>query len=171
MTSAASITRTLRSQSRDGNILSQVLREAWDCGTLGTATRASPLRATDAHISIIGHAVRDELVSAMSSNEIAGGTANRILFLVVRRSKRLPHGGNLTDGDLRGLQERTEHAVDAARRGRTVLLIAHRLATLGLCDWIVVLEQGRVAEEGPHDRLVAWNDRYARLIATGVLRR
>ena len=62
-------------------------------------------------------------------------------------------------------------AVDAARRGRTVLLIAHRLATLGLCDWIVVLEQGRVAEEGPHDRLVAWNDRYARLIATGVLRR
>lgn len=115
-------TRTLRSQSRDGNILSQVLREAWDSGNLATATRANPLRATEAHISIIGHVVRDELVGAMSSNEIAGGTANRILFLLVRRSKRLPHGGSLTEGDIRELQERTRQAVDAARKlGRVQL--------------------------------------------------
>ena len=79
-------TRTLWAQSRDGNILSQVLREAWDSGNLATATRSSPLRATEAHISIIGHAVRDELVGAMSNNDVVGGTANRILFFVVRRS-------------------------------------------------------------------------------------
>ncbi len=54
--------RTLRAATRDGNVLSQVMRQAWDTGELATLTRSSPLKATDAHISIIGHTARDELV-------------------------------------------------------------------------------------------------------------
>jgi hypothetical protein len=48
----------LRLASRDGNILSAVLRQAWDAGRLRTLTKNSPLRATDAHVSILGHITR-----------------------------------------------------------------------------------------------------------------
>jgi ABC-type multidrug transport system fused ATPase/permease subunit len=67
-----------------------------------------------------------------------------------------------------------EEALPAAlahlRRGRTVLLISHRLSALELADNIVVLEQGVVVEEGRHAHLVAWNDRYARLLDARVIR-
>ncbi len=48
-------------------------------------------------------------------------------------------------------------------RGRTVLMIAHRLSTVVDADEIVVLEDGRVAERGNHDRLLAIGGRYAQL--------
>ena len=47
--------------------------------------------------------------------------------------------------------------------GRTTLLISHRLSTVRMADHIVVLENGRVVEEGSHDELVAAGGRYAAL--------
>ncbi|MBK7072938.1 MAG: hypothetical protein IPH44_11605 [Myxococcales bacterium] len=108
--------RTLRAATRDGNVLSQVMRQAWDTGDLATLTRSSPLKATDAHISIIGHTARDELVRSLHDGEIAGGTANRILFVLVRRSKTLPFGGALADDEVRGLADQTAKAALCARR-------------------------------------------------------
>ena len=46
---------------------------------------------------------------------------------------------------------------------RTTLVIAHRLSTIRNADRIVVLSQGRVAEEGRHDELLARGGEYARL--------
>ncbi len=56
-----------------------------------------------------------------------------------------------------------QQAVETLARGRTTLIIAHRLATVKKADRIVVLEGGRVVAEGSHDALVAAGGLYARL--------
>jgi ATP-binding cassette subfamily B protein len=68
-----------------------------------------------------------------------------------------------------GLDAAAEAAVHerlrTLRRGRTSLLISHRLGTLRDADRLVVIESGVVAQEGTHDELVAAGGTYARLFA------
>ena len=56
-----------------------------------------------------------------------------------------------------------QDAVDSLSQGRTTLIVAHRLATVKKADRIIVLDQGRVVAQGPHDRLVSEGGLYARL--------
>jgi subfamily B ATP-binding cassette protein MsbA len=61
--------------------------------------------------------------------------------------------------------ERLVHdAIWNLMKGRTVLLIAHRLSTVRGADRIVMLEDGRVADEGTHDELLARSDLYRELV-------
>lgn len=81
---------------RQGNTISPIFRNAWDGTTLRTMTRQSPLKATNAHVSCVGHITISELKSKLTATEAASGFGNRILFVVVRRSKELPFGGRNT---------------------------------------------------------------------------
>jgi ATP-binding cassette subfamily B protein len=56
-----------------------------------------------------------------------------------------------------------QNALEGLMRGRTTIVIAHRLATVRMADRIVVMDQGRIVEEGRHDALVARGGLYARL--------
>lgn len=82
--------RVLTQAKREGNILSQVIREAFDNGTLNVLTRGSPLQAKGAHIAITGHITLEELTAKLSGVEMANGFGNRFLWFAVKSDKVIP---------------------------------------------------------------------------------
>ena len=109
----------LKVATREGNTLSAIVRSAWDAGKLSTLTKNSPMRATDSHVSIVGHVTKTELVRLLADSDAHNGFANRFLWICVRRSKVLPFGGDWESVDVaslvRGLGETLRFAKGAGR--------------------------------------------------------
>lgn len=95
----------------------------------------------------------------------SGGEKQRIaLARTILRDPRVL----VVDEATSALDNNTERAVQAAldqvSRGRTTLTIAHRLTTVRHADVIVVLDGGRIVEQGSHQELMALGGRYAGLL-------
>jgi ABC-type multidrug transport system fused ATPase/permease subunit len=64
-------------------------------------------------------------------------------------------------------EQKVQAAIEQLLRGRSVLVIAHRLSTVRRADRILVLREGTVAEQGTHDELLARGGLYAELVRMG----
>lgn len=107
----------LERMGRDGNTLSAVLRQAWDGQALDTLVKTNRAKATNAHISMIGHITVTELQRKLNATEAANGFANRFIWIYATRSKSLPFGGDLDSVDWSPYVARLADAITYANTG------------------------------------------------------
>jgi hypothetical protein len=110
----AELAGVLKVMSREGNALSPIIRQAWDDDRLQVMTRNNPMKATGAHVSIVGHITKAELLRHLTETERANGFANRFMWLMVKRSKELPFGGEWYKVDTALLLRRLSSALKYA---------------------------------------------------------
>jgi hypothetical protein len=108
----------LKVANRPGNSLTATIRDAWDTGNLSTLTKYNPTTASNAHISILGHVTKEELIRNLNETEAANGFANRFLWVFFTRSKKLPFGGNIQLDGL--LIPQLQDAITFARTERSI---------------------------------------------------
>jgi len=148
-------------------------------GTVRDAVRVGKPEATDAEVwSALEHAHGAEFVRGFPQGletevgergaQLSGGQRQRLAIAraFIREPSLL-----LLDEPTSSLDAASEALVQAGlaelRAGRTTLVIAHRLSTVRNADLIYVLENGRVAEQGTHEQLLAHGTVYRRLLEQG----
>ena len=122
-------------------------------------------RAANAHEFIM--ALPDGYDTALGENagDLSGGQRQRLAIAraILRDAPVL-----LLDEATSALDSESEHviqaAVDLLSRDRTTLVIAHRLATVRDADWIIVLDEGRIVDQGTHADLLTRGGLYKRYI-------
>ncbi len=127
-------------------------------------------RAAQIHDVIAALPQGYDTVVGARGHRFSGGEQQRLaLARTLLRDPRVL----ILDEATSALDTRTELAVqqalDELSRGRTVITIAHRLSTVRAADQIVVLDQGRIREQGSHHQLVADDGVYAALVRANEL--
>jgi subfamily B ATP-binding cassette protein MsbA len=105
-----------------------------------------------------------------AGNRLSGGERQRIAFAraILRNTPivLLDEPTSALDADS---EAKVQEAMERLLKGRTVVMIAHRLSTVQRADKIFYMEGGRILETGTHAELVARRGRYARMVKTQLL--
>ena len=146
-------------------------------GTIGDNVRYGRPDATPAEVDDALRAAHvDEFVDRLPDGietdvgeagvQLSGGQRQRITIAraILKRPAVLIFDEATSSLDVQS-ERYVQEAIESLLRGRTVFIIAHRLSTIRHADKIVVLEDGRVAEHGNHDTLMARGGLYADLMS------
>ncbi|WP_312200275.1 DUF3987 domain-containing protein [Anaerospora hongkongensis] len=113
--------RVLKVMQRDGSTVSALLRQIWDSDAiLQSLTKTAKGKATDAHISLIGHITKEELLKLLNETEVYNGLMNRFLFCCCRQSKSLPLPKTMSMDVLKALADKVNEAVAYAGKVNSV---------------------------------------------------
>jgi ATP-binding cassette, subfamily B, bacterial len=128
------------------------------------ADLAAAATAAQLHESILSLPDGYDTVVGERGNRLSGGEKQRLAIArVILRDPRIV----ILDEATSHLDSLSEHHIQAALarllRGRTALVIAHRLSTILAADTILVLDQGRLIDQGTHAALLARRGLYAEL--------
>jgi len=105
----------LQAMLRQGNTLSSILRNAWDDGNLEPLTKTNRIKATGAHIVMLGHITQDELLAKLPADAIYNGLVNRILWVCARRPKMIAIPFAMDNTKVDGFAKRIAAAIEYAQ--------------------------------------------------------
>lgn len=108
--------QVLNASSRQGNILSGVIRKLWDCDTLSNLSKGAAQTATDPYVSIIGQITPAELRKTINEVDFSNGLGNRFMWALSRNSKLIPFPPDLSKVDMSSLAAEAREALFHSQR-------------------------------------------------------
>jgi ABC-type transport system involved in Fe-S cluster assembly fused permease/ATPase subunit len=119
-------------------------------------------RAASIHDKIMGFPDQYETKVGERGLRLSGGEKQRVAIArTIIKNPRIILLDEATAALDTETEEHIQEALHTLSKGRTMLVIAHRLSTITMCDQILVLHQGKVAERGTHQDLLNRKGRYA----------